>query len=305
MKRHQNSLKKIIVVLGPTASGKSELAIKLAKKFNGEIVSADSRQIYKKMNIGTAKPPQDKKLKVKNGNYLVGGIPHHLIDVIGPNGQFSAVKYRDLALKAIKKIYTKGKIPIVCGGTGFYIRALIDNIVIPAVKPDKSLRKILEKKTSPELLLELKRLDPQRAKNIDPNNRRRLIRAIEIIKKTNKPIPRLKSKKFFNPLYIGIKKSPEELKNLIDARVKKMIKNGLEKEVKNLVKKYGWTTVLKNTIGYKEWLEKKPESQIKANTLKFAKRQITWFKKYPGEKIHWVTNLKQAEKLIKEFLQSK
>ncbi len=288
---------KLIVVLGPTATGKSELALKLAKRLNTEIVSADSRQIYKTMDIGTAKPSLDK-------NYAIKGIRHHLFNVIAPNKQFSVAEYKNLALKAIKKIHSKGKIPILCGGTGLYISSVVNEFSIPEVKPDKNLRKKLEKRSVEELFSELQKIDPPRAKNIDPQNKRRLIRAIEIVKKTGKPVPQISKEPNFDILYIGIKKSLSEIKKLIDKRVDKMIKSGLEKEVKSLVKKYGWTTVLKNTIGYKEWREENSVKRIKANTFKFAKRQLTWFKKYPGNKINWVKDYQETEKLIKKFLKT-
>jgi len=283
---------KMIVVLGPTASGKNGLAVQLAKKYNGEIVSADSRQIYKEMNIGTGKISK-KEMK---------GIPHYLLDVADSKKQFSVAEYKDLALEAIEKIYAKGKISIICGGTGFYIRAIVDGLIIPEVEPDWRLRKELERKTTEELFKELKKLDPNRVKNIDVKNRRRLIRAIEIIKKTGKPVPALEKQPKFNVLYIGIKKSLPEIKKSIDKRIDKMIKSGLEKEVKSLVKKYGWTLVLKNTIGYSEFQKENPIELIKTNTFKFAKRQLTWFKKYPEEKVHWVSSEKEAEKLAEKFL---
>jgi MiaB/RimO family radical SAM methylthiotransferase len=284
--------KKIIVVLGPTASGKSELAVQLAKQYNGEIVSADSRQIYKEMDIGTGKITSKETQEIS----------HHLLDVVSPKKQFSVVEYKNLALNAIEKIYAKGKIPIICGGTGFYIRAIIDGLMIPEVEPDWELRKKMEKKITTELFKELKKLDPNRAKNIDAKNRRRLIRAIEIIKKTGKPIPVLQSRPQFNVLYLGIKKSLPEIKKSIDKRIDKMIKSGLEKEVRNLVKKYDWTLVLKNTIGYSEFRNENPIEAIKSNTFKFAKRQLTWFKKYPGKEIQWISNQKEAEKITEKFL---
>jgi len=301
---------KLIVILGPTASGKSSLAIKLAKKMNGEIISADSRQIYKGMDIGTGKITQ-KEMR---------GIPHYLLDIANPKKQFSVAEYRKLALGAIDKIYKKSKIPILCGGTGFYIQAITDGIVIPEIKPDWKLRKKLEKKSAEELFKQLKKLDPQRAKNIDAKNKRRLIRAIEIILKTGKPIPQIKTNPQYNVLYLGVKKSLPELKQKINQRVDKMIKVGLMKEAQYLIQRYGQTTVLKNTIGYKEWLPVKMRKahlagtagQIKLHTLQYAKRQMTWFsaqgrsalggKKYPGNKIHWISNFVEAEKLVKEFL---
>ena len=295
---NKKTLPKLIVVLGPTASGKSALAIKLAQKFNGEIISADSQQIYKEMNIGTGKITEKETHKIS----------HHLIDIISPKRKFSVAEYKELAEKAIEDIRKNKKIPIICGGTGLYIRAITEGIIIPEVEPDWKLRNELEKKSAEELFTQLKKLDPQRAKNIDAKNKRRLIRAIEIIKKTGKPVPPLKFSaqggpaSDWNVLYIGIKKSLPELKKSINKRVDLMFKSGLEKEVRGLIKKYGWNLVLENTIGYKEFQNKNPKEQIKTDTFKFAKRQLTWFRKYPGNKIHWVLSIKQAENFVRKFL---
>jgi len=301
---NESTKPKLIVVLGPTASGKSDLAIRLAKKFNGEIISADSRQIYKEMDIGTAKPFRSQKSKVKSQNYLVDGVPHYCVDIASPEKQFTVAQYRKKALEAIDKILKKSKVPIICGGTGFYIEAAVEGLVIPSVKPDWKLRKELEKKTTQELFEKLKKLDPIRARNIDAKNRRRLIRAIEIVIKIGKPVPSLQAQPQFDALFIGIKKSPDEIKKSIAKRVDKMIKNGLEKEVKKLVKKYGWTIVLKNAIGYKEWKDsedkKMTANAIKTHTYQYAKRQITWFKR--NKSIRWIINSEQAEKLVNNFL---
>ena len=199
--------KPIIVVVGPTASGKSDLAVYLAKKFNGEVISADSRQVYKGMDIGTGKVPLSKSTHtqtlsspapltqrgvrgVKISGYY-GGIAHYLIDVAHPARRFTAGQYKKLGQAAIKKIQNKNKIPIICGGTGFYIRMLIDDLQVPAVKPDLKLRTKLEKKTTEELFVELKKLDPRRAADIDRHNPRRLVRALEIVLKTGRPVPTL------------------------------------------------------------------------------------------------------------------
>ena len=175
---------KLIVILGPTASGKSELAVKLAKRFDGEIVSADSRQIYKEMAIATAKPSQKQK----------AAIHHHLIDIVKPNQEFNVAIYKKMATKTIKDVQRRGKLPILCGGTSFYIQAVIDGMVIPEVKPDWKLRKKLEKKSAKELYRILKKLDRERAKTIEKKNPRRLIRAIEIVLKTKKAVPLLEKK---------------------------------------------------------------------------------------------------------------
>jgi tRNA dimethylallyltransferase len=293
--------KKIIVILGPTASGKSEMAVKLAKKFDGEIVSADSRQVYKEMDIGTGKVTKKE----------MQGIPHYLLDVASPKRRFTVVQYRKLALKAIEKILKKRKIPIICGGTGFYIQAVVNGIIIPEVKPDWRLRKKLEKKTTKELLKRLKELDPKRAKTIDKKNRRRLIRALEIIIKTKKTVPLLTKKPLPYPvLMIGIRKSPEALKELIRERFFKWLREGFLKEVLKL-RKIGlsWRRVEEFGIHYQtaaQYLQTKiTDREMIENSLRelqnYAKRQMTWFKR--DNRIHWVKNYKEAEKLVKNFLQ--
>ncbi len=301
---------KLIVVLGPTASGKSELAVKLAKEFNGEIISADSRQVYKEMNIGTNKITPDTKNSSnfstgqvkKNYIFTYKGVPHYCLNIASPKKQITVAEHRKKAFELIDKIYKKDKVPILCGGTGFYIQAIVEGLDIPEVKPDSKLRKKLENKTTEQLFNELKKLDSNRAKTIDSKNRRRLVRALEIVIKTGKSIPKMKSESQFDVLYIGIKKSIPELKKAIDKRADKMIKQGLEKEVRSLVKKYGWTQVLKNAIGYAEFKEKNPADKIKLHTLQFAKRQMTWLKKYPGKQIHWIKTYSEAKKLVKDFL---
>jgi len=306
---------KLIIILGPTASGKTDLAIKLAKKFSGEIVSADSRQIYKEMDIGTAKPSKKERK----------AIPHYLIDIIKPTQEFNVAIFKKLAVEAIKKIQKKGKIPFLVGGTGLYIKAIIDNIKFPKVPAKKSFRKILERKSEKELFKIYKKLDPQGAKIIDRKNKRRLVRAIEVCKVTKKPFwqQRKKGEPIFSPLIIGIKLPKKELKKRVKTRVEKMFKLGLENEVKNLTKKYGWNISPLQTIGYQEWKEyftKKPaitkkelKEKIKLHTIQFTKRQMTWFSARGGsavsgkkdERIRWVKNYRKAEKLIKKFLKKK
>ncbi len=287
---------KLIVILGPTAVGKTEFAIKLAKKFNGEIISADSKQVYKEMDIGTGKVSK-KEMK---------GIPHYLLDIVSPKKHFSVAQYQKLAYKNINKILKKEKVPFLVGGSPFYIYSIVEGWTFPKMKPNWKLRKKLEKKTKEELFAILKKLDKERAKTIEKENKRRLIRAIEIAKTFGK-IPKLKKNPQFDCLLIGIKKQKDELKKRISKRVDKMIRLGLEKEVRKLVKKYGWNPLLQ-TIGYGEWLpyfeEKISKNEvgekIKENTFQFAKRQMTWFKR--DKRIHWFKNYKETEKLIKHFL---
>ena len=294
------SSQKVIVILGPTSSGKSELAVKIAEKFNGEIISADSRQVYKGMDIGTGKITK-KEMK---------GVPHHLLDVANPKTRFTVVQYRKLALKAMDKIFEKNKISIICGGTGFYIQTIIDGIVIPQVKPDWQLRRNLEKLSTDELFNKLKKLDPKRAKTIEQKNRRRLIRALEIVEKIG-PVPVLRKQPLAYPvLMLGIKKEREELKRLIKKRLLKRLKaGGMIAEVKKLqrqgvsfkrLEEFGLeyryiTKYLQGKFEHDEMIEK-----LQKETEHFTKRQMTWFKR--DKRIHWLKNYQEAEKLVKEFL---
>lgn len=311
----QNPAKgKLIVILGPTASGKSALAIKLARKFNGEIICADSRQIYRGMIIGTASP---------NGGS--SPVAHHLFNFREPNKPLNVALYKKMAEKAIKDIQKRGKVPFLVGGTGLYIKAIVDNLQFPKMKPSPKLRKELEQKTAQQLFAIYKKLDPKGAKQIDKNNKRRLVRAIEVCKISGGPFwaQRQASTPLFDVLQIGVNIPKPELEKRIAKRVKKMFKLGLGKEVKGLIKKYGWTPVLRNTIGYSEWqhtlhltsapnqvrctdkTKRELQELLSLHTIQFAKRQMTWFRK--DKKIAWVDvdNLSQARELISSFLVKK
>ena len=293
----KKGLPKLIVILGATAIGKTGLAVRLAKEFNGEIVSADSRQIYKEMDIGTSKPTEKE----------IESVPHHLIDIVYPNQKFNVTIYKKMALKAIKDIQERKKVAFLVGGTGLYIKAVVDNINFPEVSPQKKLRKELETKDEKELFRIYMRLDPKGAKLIEKENKRRLIRAIEVCRITKKPFweQRNKGKSLFETLQIGIKLSREELKKRISKRTDMIFKLGLEKEVKNLTKKYGGSPLLR-TIGYHEWFAEKGEGsikeKIKLHTLQFAKRQMTWFKR--DKRIHWIKNHQEAKEIVKDFLEN-
>ncbi|MEA3344294.1 MAG: tRNA (adenosine(37)-N6)-dimethylallyltransferase MiaA [Patescibacteria group bacterium] len=289
---------KLIVILGQTASGKTDLSIKLAKKFNAEIVSADSRQVYRKMDIGTGKVTK-KEMK---------GIPHHLLDVVSPKRKFTVVQYKKLALKAIRKIYKKNKIPFLVGGTGFYIQSIVEGIIVPEVKPNWKLRKKLENKNTKELFEILKKIDSKRSKTIEEKNKRRLIRAIEIAKTIGKS-PELKKKPEFDVLVIGMKKETQVLNKLIRKRLLKRFKQGMVVEIKKLHKNgVSWKRLEEFGLEYKliaQYLQEKIEynemiEKLQKEIEHFAKRQMTWFKR--DKSIRWVTNFQQAEKLLKKFL---
>ncbi len=290
----RNKNKKLVVILGPTASGKSKLAIKLAKKFNGEIVSADSKQIYKGMDIGTAKVNKKE----------MQSVPHYLLNIVSAKKQFNVAEYQKLAIAKIKDIQKRGKVPFLVGGSPFYLFSVIEGWFFPKMKADLKYRRRLEKKSTKELFNLLKKIDKKRAENIDENNKRRLVRALEIAETLGK-VPKLEEERQFDCLLIGLDLSKKELIKRINQRVDKMVKLGLEKEVKKLIKNK-YLTVVSQTIGYQEWLpyfngkisRKEVIENIRKNTQQFVKHQITWFKK---KDIKWIKNESQAENLIKNF----
>lgn len=301
---------KLIVILGPTSSGKTGLSIKLAKKFGGEVVSADSRQVYRGMNIGSGKVTKKE----------MAGVFHHLLDVANPKRRFSVAQYKKLAEKAISKIHKKNKIPFLVGGTGFYIQSVVDGIVIPQVKPDWKLRAKLEKLTVEQMFEKLKKLDPKRAKSIDRYNPRRLVRALEIVMTTGKAVPTITKNKNseLDILQIGITKSQDELKKLIRKRLlKRLENNAMINEVKKLRKTLSWKRLEEFGLEYRfiarllryaqhcgqaQYLEAYQEmiDSIQKESEHYVKRQMTWFKK--DNRIIWIKNQKEAENLIEKFL---
>jgi tRNA dimethylallyltransferase len=297
-------MKKLIVIVGPTASGKTKLALKLAKKFSGEIVSADSRQVYRDLDIGTAKPTKKETTSVK----------HHLIDIKNPDQNYTVWQFKKDAVAAIDKIIKKDKTAFLVGGSGLYIKAVVDNLDIPKVEPDLKLRRrlevIIENEGLGNLYAKLVKIDPESAYIVDPQNPRRVIRALEVAIKTKRPFSRQykKRKPLFEALQIGLNPGREKLKEKIEKRADEMLKKGLVKEVENLVKSYDKNLPVFDAIGYREvinYFDKKISlaeavEKIKKNTWHFAKRQMVWFKK--DKRIHWIKNQKQAEKLIKNFL---
>jgi tRNA dimethylallyltransferase len=308
-----NNLPPLIVVLGPTGSGKTSLSLKLAKKYNGEIISADSRQIYKDMNIGTDKikiTQEQKNKKTILTPISFQKIPHYMIDIINPDEKYSVANYKKDALKIINNILKRGKIPFLVGGTGLYIKALVDNLNIPQVKPDVILRKKLNAMDKKQLFSIFKKLDSRGAEKIDKDNKRRLVRAIEICKQTKQPFSEQnkKGKPLFNVLQIGIKIPREILYKKIDERIDEMIEKGLIDETKKLAQKYSFDLPAMSGIGYKEigeYLSKEiilneAIQKIKYRTHQYIRRQDTWFRK--DKRIKWVKDYDQAEKIVRKFL---
>jgi tRNA dimethylallyltransferase len=277
----------IYVVLGPTATGKSDFAVDIAKKINGEIISADSRQVYRDMDLGSGKIAK-KEMR---------GVKHYLLDVASPRSVFSVERFQRLGLKAIEKIQKQGKTPIICGGTGFYINSLIYDSKFPNVKPDHELRKILSTWDKDKLFKELKKLDSNRAKTIDRNNPQRLIRSIEIAKALGKvPKPSTPQMRFKTEI-IGLDFDDEILKERIRIRIEKRLKVGMIKEVENLHKNgVSWKRLegfgleykhialfLQNKVSKDEMIE-----NLNRDIFKFVKRQRTWFKR--NKEIKWIKN---------------
>ena len=314
-------MKKPLVICGPTAVGKTGLGIKLAKKFKGEIVSADSRQIYKGMDIGTGKEILNikyEKLKthIKNKKfniYEIKDIPIWLWDVVEPDYQFSVADYVSCANLVMEDIWKRGKMPILVGGTGFYIKGMIDGIETMGVGQDQELRKKLQNSKTPKLQKMLKNSDPERWERMnqsDRKNPRRLIRAIEIAIANEKFATQNTQKKYKehrihrkDVLMIGLMVANEILYKRIDKRVDERVEEGIVEEIKGLLKKgYSWeNSVLGQTIGYKEWRgyftrtldHENTRTKLKEEIIQkwkydehgYARRQMTWFKK--NKRVNW------------------
>ncbi len=339
-----NKLPKILVIAGPTASGKSTLAIQLAQKFDGEIISADSRQIYRGMDLGTGKVERDsssvergahsmkreawsvehestpksneleaKSYKLKNGSYLSAGIVHHGIDIINPDQDFNVADFKKYALEKIPEILQRKKLPIICGGTGFWIQAITDNLDFPQVKPDLDLRKNLDRKNTRQLFAQLQKIDPQRAAAIDSKNKVRLIRALEICQKLGK-VPRPENNKLktksYEFLQLALDVPKEVLREKIQKRLDERFEQGMLQEVQNLHQSgISWQRLESFGLEYRrlaEFLqdkisESKMQEKLFFDIIHYAKRQMTWLKKNPD--LIWIPDPNEAEKLVEKFLE--
>lgn len=297
--RKKSNKRRVVAIVGPTGSGKSALAVTLAKRFGGEIISADSRQVYRGLDIGSNKATERE----------MQGIPHHLLDVASPRCTFTVARYQKLAQKKINEIWKRGKVPILCGGTGLYVRAVVDGLVIPAVKPNVALRKKLAKKSAAELFRILEKEDPARAATIDPKNPRRLIRALEIVAALGR-VPRLQTNPLTaNVLTLGIAVEKQALEGRMRARIRQWLRKGLLGEIKKLRKSgvsekrirefglvYAWALkLLKNEIARSEFI-----AGLEKDLMQYVKRQMTWFKHDP--RIHWIKNSREAVALAQKFL---
>lgn len=325
MKRDGWKTAKLIAIVGPTTVGKSALAVTLARRFGGEIISADSRQVYKGLDVGTGKITERE----------MRGVPHHLLDVANPKRQFTVAEYQKSAKEKMEEILRRGKLPIICGGTGLYVDSLLKNIVFPKVPPNARLRARLEKKTATELFVLLKKLDPRRAAAIDPRNPRRLIRAIEIAKdaeltRTNPQAggrgtdaENESSIQPYHALWIGLAVPREELKEEISTRLFARIRKYKMVEEVERLHRYGLSWKRMEELGleyryisrYLRGLPRGREATLRGRLTKaemteklqteiwrYAKRQMTWFKK--NKQITWFnpTDTKSITKTVQNFL---
>jgi len=303
--------RKALAIVGPTASGKTKLSLIVAEKLDGEIISADSRQIYRYMDIGTAKPSPEEREKVK----------HYFIDELNPDEEFNAGLFGEKARKIIEDIFSRGKVPIIVGGSGLYIKSLIDGF-FEGPGADWELREILYRRAKDlgkeSLYEELKKVDPVSAQKIHPNNLKRVIRALEVYYITGKPISQLqqtvKPEINFKTVQVGLKWDRKKLYKRIEERVEEMIRNGLIDEVKKL-REMGYDKNLNSlqTVGYKEVFDyldglisyDRMIYLIKRNSRRYAKRQLTWFRQ--DERIIWIdvdedTDFNElAEKVVEIF----
>lgn len=306
---NHNPAKDVIVITGPTASGKSAAAVELCKKINGEIISADSMQIYRGMDIGTAKPSHDEQ----------EGIPHHMIDLIDPTMRFSVAEYKKEATGIIYDILHRGKIPVLCGGTGLYLSAMIEGTEYTPVKTDVMLREELEneleEKGVDSLWDELSRIDPEAIQILHRNDTKRILRAIEVYRLTGKTKTELnKISKEKGPEFtyhsFCINHDRDILYQRINMRVDQMLDKGLLQEIDNLLKTYpGLSNTAYQAIGYKEFMPylrgeitlREAVDAVKQATRNYAKRQLTWFRKM--DSLIWIQN-QTTEEIVNTILQN-
>lgn len=292
--------KNLIAIVGPTASGKSELAVLLAQHYSGEIISADSRQVYKGITTGAAQITQEEMC----------GIPHYMLDVADPKKSYSVVAYKQKADIIIQEIQKNNRVPFLVGGTGMYIDAVVYGKEYPKVAPNPELRQRLEHLSTQQLAAQLTSKDPARSKTIDKNNKRRLIRALEIYEATHKPIQPLNQKPHYRSLLLGIHIPQSTLHRNIEQRFHTMLANGHIEEVQRLHDHYGvsWERIDEIGLNYK-WVGHYLQDNITRQEMveksitsikQYAKRQMTWFQK--NKDIVWIENHQEAEKTVQDFL---
>jgi len=299
---------KVLVLVGPTAVGKTELSLCLAQELAAEIISADSMQVYRGMDIGTAKPTPKERQRV----------PHHLLDVVDPDESFNVADYVDLAAAVLRRLQVKGTTPLLTGGTGLYVDALLEGFLFPDTPADPRIRKELEEQAREDpssLYAELQQVDPASAMRLHPNDLRRIIRALEVYRRTGEPISALQQKRAqhqspYDPLYIGLTRDRGELYERINRRVDLMLEAGLVQEVAGLLEKYPHQPTALQALGYKEIASflrgevtlAEAVDTLRRDTRRYAKRQLSWFRR--NKRIFWFnrTGLTESQ-LLADILQ--
>jgi tRNA dimethylallyltransferase len=301
----------LVAIVGPTGVGKTRMAVALGQELGGEIVSADSRQTYQRMDVGTAKPTEEERELVS----------HHLIDIVAPDEEFTLAQYQERAYQAIEDVLSRDKVPFLVGGTGLYIRAVLEGFVIPRVEPNLRLRHELRQEAkrhgAQALHVRLQEVDPEAAANIDPQNVRRVIRALEVYQELKEPISRLQKRKPppYRILKLGLTMERKELYRRIDQRVDSMVEQGLLAEVQSLVAEgYGYDLPAISGLGYQQmgmYLRGEVDLptailKIKSETHRFVRQQYKWFR-LDDETIHWFdmgdAPYEEIKALIVDFLE--
>ncbi|MFZ2803695.1 MAG: tRNA (adenosine(37)-N6)-dimethylallyltransferase MiaA [Patescibacteria group bacterium] len=304
-------LPRIVCVVGPTSSGKTSLGIRLAKRHDGEVVNADSRQVYKDISIGTGKPDGVRGTYQGHRAFLVEGVPHYLMDFLDPADPFTVVEWRDKAVKAIDGIVKRKHLPLVVGGTGLYVSALVDNFMFPRVEPKLAMREAFQEKSLAELVALLVNLDPEAKQTVDLKNPRRVIRALEVVTFTGKPFSaqKIAGKPLYDFFEVGIRWSREELYERIGREIDEMVQRGWVEEIREALKKgIPANAPALTSIGYREFIgyvkgERTLEQAIAASKLAvrhYAKRQETWFRK--DTRIKWAKDEDEAVEMVEMWL---
>ncbi len=324
-----------LVIVGSTSSGKTSLSLRAAQAFQGEIINADARQIYRETSIGTGKPPgrrgkylgynaflvsvpyqfvAEKLIDQKKSKSIPPEIPHYLMDFLSPDQIMTVAEWRERALKAVRGIERRKHLPIIVGGTGLYVSALVDNFSIPQVPPNPSLRESFEKQPLDKLVDLLLKMDPTSAGVVDLKNARRVIRALEICTFTGKPLAQLRTKKppVIDPFMVGLHWSRDILNKRIDAAVDRMMEEGWPEEVRRLhAMGLSWSAPAMTSIGYREiamylrgeLMLEEAVQKAKTATHQYAKRQETWFKR--DKRIQWAKNEEEAMEMIGDWVEGR
>jgi tRNA dimethylallyltransferase len=311
----KRALPRVLCIVGPTASGKTLLGIRLAKALDGEIINADARQVFQVFDIGTGKPIGGKRTTIGSRKmYLFEDVPHYLMDFLPPTKTMTVAEWQEKALISVRGITKRRKLPIVVGGTGLYIQALVDNYTIPQVPPQPEFRRAMESKNLPDLVKLLIRVDPDAEHLVDLKNPRRVVRALEVATFTGRQFTQLKvaAKPVIDPFMIAIRRERDVLRERIDLAVEAYVEAGWLDEIR-MIRKLGipWNAQAMTSIGYRELGayirgEISIEEAVKKTkdaSWQYAKRQLTWFKR--DKRIHWVEDENEAEALVRKWLSSK